>query len=269
MDEKVIFYTNNTLKSYTNIDLLNVLVELGIENNDQLCIHSALNFGKPAFKSKNDYMNELLNTIKYAIGSSGIIIMPTFTYSFCKNEIFDVNNSESTVGIFTEYFRKIPGSIRTEEPIFSHSIYGVNKEAYAKINDSCFGKNSVFDILVQNNAKLVFFGDNLGFTFIHYIEEYVKTILQYNLDYRYFKNFSGKILKSNNIITERTIRYLVRDPNKIVATNVKYFKYLLVKNKILKETSFGNSTIAVANFTDILNFGIYIIKKEPLIFVLN
>lgn len=32
--------------------------------------------------------------------------MPTFTYSFCKNEIYDKLNSKSTVGVLTEYFRK-------------------------------------------------------------------------------------------------------------------------------------------------------------------
>lgn len=39
------------------------------------------------------------------IGKNGTLIMPVFSYSFCKNEIYDKLYSKGKVGVLNEFFR--------------------------------------------------------------------------------------------------------------------------------------------------------------------
>ena len=59
--------------------------------------------------------------------------MPTFTYSFCKTGIFNVQKSRSEVGLFSEYFREKCGNFRSDHPILS--VCGKGKLAKDIINN--------------------------------------------------------------------------------------------------------------------------------------
>ncbi|MBF7046656.1 AAC(3) family N-acetyltransferase, partial [Campylobacter volucris] len=144
-----------------------------------------------------------------AIGKEGTLIMPTFTYSFCKNGIYDKLNSKSEVGILTEYFRKCEGVKRTNDPIFSFAIKGSKQDLFLKDTKSCFGENCVYDILTKENGKIILFGmDNSGYTIVHFLEELIQ------VPYRYFKNFNGILIDENGKKRNIDIDYYVRDLDK-------------------------------------------------------
>ncbi|WP_257929572.1 aminoglycoside N3'-acetyltransferase [Campylobacter lari] len=199
------YFIEHNNKKYSNIDLIKTFKKLGIKKGDILCIHSELiKFGTPLL-SKNEFLQTILDCFFEVIGKEGTLIMPTFTYSFCKNEIYDKLKSKSTVGILTEYFRTWGGVKRTNDPIFSFAIKGAKEELFLKNTASCFGKNCVYDILVKEDAKLILFGSKIaGYTFSHFIEEKAK------VPYRYFKNFKGKIVDENGRIYYKNIQYYVR-----------------------------------------------------------
>ncbi|TXE89995.1 aminoglycoside N(3)-acetyltransferase, partial [Campylobacter volucris] len=184
-------------KKYSNFDLIKAFENLGIKKGDILCVHSELfKFGTPLLK-KNEFLQTIIDCFFEAIGKEGTLIMPTFTYKFCKDGIYDKLNSKSEVGILTEYFRKWGGVIRTNDPIFSFAIKGAKQDLFLQDTKSCFGENCVYDILWKNSGKIILFGTHLvGYTFTHFIEEMVK------VPYRYFKNFSGILIdesgKQNN-----------------------------------------------------------------------
>ncbi|EAJ5678338.1 acetyltransferase, partial [Campylobacter lari] len=100
-------------KKYSNIDLIEAFKKLGIKKGDILCVHSELmKFGIPLLP-RNEFLQTILDCFFEVIDKEGTLIMPTFTYSFCKNEVYDNLNSKSTVGVLTEYFRKWGGVKRT------------------------------------------------------------------------------------------------------------------------------------------------------------
>ncbi|CAM4052786.1 Aminoglycoside N(3)-acetyltransferase [Campylobacter armoricus] len=104
---KYIFKCNN--KKYSNKDLIESFYKLGIQKNDILCIHSELmKFGIPLLP-RNEFLQTIIDCFFEVIGKEGTLIMPTFTYSFCKNEVYNKINSKSNVGVLTEYFRKLGG----------------------------------------------------------------------------------------------------------------------------------------------------------------
>ena len=83
-------------------------------------------------------MNSLIKVLKESVGDNGKVIMPAFSYSFCKKEKFDIETSKSTVGVLTEFFRKQNDVERTIHPIFSSSIWGKNKENLINLSKSKF-----------------------------------------------------------------------------------------------------------------------------------
>ncbi|EOI2760049.1 TPA: AAC(3) family N-acetyltransferase, partial [Campylobacter jejuni] len=200
------YFLEHNDKKYSDKDLIDAFYQLGIKRGDILCVHTELfNFGVPLL-SRNEFLQTILNCFFEVIGKEGTLIMPTFTYSFCKNEVYDKLNSKCTVGTLNEFFRKQQGVKRTNDPIFSFAIKGAKEELFLKNTTSCFGENSVYDTLVKENGKIILLGTKIaGYTFTHFIEEKIK------VPYRYFKEFKGKIILENKMPKEIVINYYVRD----------------------------------------------------------
>ncbi|HEC1746245.1 TPA: aminoglycoside N(3)-acetyltransferase, partial [Campylobacter lari] len=199
------YFLEHNDKKYSNVDLIEAFKKLSITKGDILCVHSELmKFGTPLLP-RNEFLQTILDCFFEVISKEGTLIMPTFTYSFCKNEVYNKLNSRGTVGVLAEYFRKQSGVKRTNDPIFSFAVKGTKEELFLKDTTSCFGENCVYDVLAKENGKLVLFGSKIaGYTFSHFIEEKAR------VPYRYFKNFSGKIIDEDGKILQKNIKYYVR-----------------------------------------------------------
>lgn len=204
MDENTILFTNRG-NELTVRDVKNRLYSVGIRKGDDVVVHSQIfGIGKPQL-DKNDLLNVIIELILDYIGEDGTLIMPTFSYSFCDGEVFDVAKSISKVGILTEAFRNYKGVKRSEHPIFSFAIKGSRESYYLDISDDAFDANSVYGKLIKQNGKLLYFGANVGFTAYYLSEAYI------GVPHRYYKNFSGTIILENGKIIEKTVPYYVRD----------------------------------------------------------
>ncbi len=244
-------------KIYTQDDLIEILIKLGIQKGDIICSHSEIySFGIPLLPIK-EFLSTLLECLFEVIGKEGTLIMPTFTYSFCKNEIYDKLNSKCTVGALNEFFRKQEGVKRTNDPIFSFAIKGAKEKLFLKNAISCFGENSVFDELTKHNGKIILFGGkHLGLTYIHHIEEAAK------VSYRYHKIFKGTTIDENGIFKQEEISYFVRDLNQHCIINKNKFLNICKKNKISKSLDFGGSEILLFETIPLFNFFLKKIKHN-------
>ncbi|BEK05899.1 hypothetical protein B10666_12920 [Campylobacter jejuni] len=83
--------------------------------------HETFKFGMPLL-SRNEFLQTILNCFFEIIDKEGALIISTFTYSFCKKEVYDKINSKTKIGALNEYFRKQTGVKRTNYPIFSFAI---------------------------------------------------------------------------------------------------------------------------------------------------
>ncbi|MDC0253273.1 AAC(3) family N-acetyltransferase [Bacteriovoracales bacterium] len=196
--------------------LPSLLKKIGIKKGDEIFIHSdiarvpAKNLPRPKKRlSLSDrldcMMRNIFSDIQEVIEEEGTLMVPTYSYSFCENKIFDLENSPSQIGLFTEYIRKKEGSFRSVEPIHSVCSLGGNSKSYvSEVSNCCFGKDSIFDRLYKNNAWLVFLGTTMQpCTMAHYVEQTT------NVPYRFFKNFKGNI-KIGDKTTYHTHSYFVR-----------------------------------------------------------
>ncbi|BEK05908.1 AAC(3) family N-acetyltransferase [Campylobacter jejuni] len=234
--KKLLKYNN---KIYTQEDLINILIKLGIKHGDIICVHTEIfHFQKPLLP-KNEFLNALLECLIYVIGGNGTLIMPTFTYSFCKNKPYDKSNSKCTVGVLNEFFRKQKNVKRTDDPIFSFAIKGAKENIFLKRKQqSCFDKNSVYNILAQHKGKIILLGsETTGFTFTHFIEE------QAQVPYRYFKEFEGNIIYENKECQFQKIKYYVRKLNENSRINILKQISILKNNNNFKVQQFANAKI--------------------------
>lgn len=225
-------------KIYTQTDLIEALYNLGIKKGDIVCAHSEIfSFGTPLLNI-NEFLRILIESLFNVIGKEGTLIMPTFTYSFCKDEIYDKLNSKCLVGALNEFFRKQRGVKRTDDPIFSFAIKGAKEDLFlGKEINSCFGKNCTYEILMQNDGKILNFGNKGCYTFVHYPEE------SFKISYRYNKIFQGLIIDENNIQYEKCINFFVRYQG--VKTSDEKITQFLRGKKYFKEVEFGNTLLAL------------------------
>ena len=138
----------------------------------------------------------------------GTIALPTFNYDFNKGITFDYQNTPSTMGSLTEFARKHKLSYRTLNPVYSFSIIGKNQNKFKGIdNISWFSKESPFHIFNELNFKICILDleDNVSMTFLHYCEEF------FQVNYRYFKDFTGYYIDANQKKTLKTYKGFVRN----------------------------------------------------------
>jgi aminopeptidase-like protein/aminoglycoside N3'-acetyltransferase len=185
---------------YTYEDLLKVIRSVGIQKGDIVFSHvgmSKLGYPKEIYDGKTKF-DVIYGAMREAIGPEGTLFAPTYTYSFCKGEIFDPLETPSEVGYFGEALRKLEGAKRSVEPIFS--VAGIGPEAeklFENLPHNCFGRDSFLDRLGQVKTKQCNIGVNLHFTSgIHHSEQMAK------VPYRFLKLFSGYIKKNGKLVKE-------------------------------------------------------------------
>src|SRR5690349_2079110 len=156
---------------YSRADLTAALRRLRIRAGDTLFVHVCPEpLGTPEGCATADARCAmLLAALLDVVGASGTILVPTYTSSFCRQEPFDVQRTPTTGGPwstsaeFLEYFRRLPGAVRSHDPIHSVAGFGpLADELLTDVAPTCFGVGSVFDRLRQVDAKICVIGAGLG-----------------------------------------------------------------------------------------------------------
>ena len=238
------------------------LRDAGINKGDIAFVHSRVSaFGKLLAFDKNFLMQSLTDSIKDAVGKDGMIIMPTFSYSFDKNEAFDLNNTQSTVGALTEFFRKQDDVVRTSHPNHSVAIWGSNKYDLSNTGKGTFDENSIFGKLHKLNGKIIFFGAPFrSCTFIHYIEQ------MHKVPYRYMKKFRGKVIINGNEHDEEISFY---NKYSVFFSSFSGLEKHLLEKGIIKNVKVGAGNIMVVECKDLFKEGYKLLDKDIFFFLKN
>ncbi len=250
-------------KCITKNDFIDALKSVGVANDDILFVHADIGvFGKLADGGDRATLCQSLISALKSAGSS-TLVMPTFTYAFCKNGIFDPRHSPSEVGVLTEYFRLEDGIIRSKHPIFSVAAAGPEAEHLTSVDMDSFGDRSFFATLHQTNGLIVFFGASFErATFAHHIEQ------MHGVPYRFVKTFKG-ILRDNGIEKEVSSTYLVRYLDQDVETYLGRLESELRVSGVLKEASVGAGKILSVRAQDMFLIGMKMLDRDIYAFLKN
>ena len=246
---------------YSKEDIIQALRKSGIRNGENIFVHSNIGFFGKLLGDDNgeNYWKIYKEAFFNVLGTEGTLIVPTFTYSFCWNKIFDKEKTPSTVGIFSEFVRNDPQSFRSDDANFSVAAIGASAEYFTKDTpEHSFGQNSFWERLL--NANGIMCGFNVGImytTFIHYVE---KLLI---VPYRYDKKFLGKSMV-NGKLEDMTFIHFVRDLENL-DTNVDLTK-LSKKAKdlgLIKESNLGKGQISCISAKDTLTIIKSELKNDP------
>lgn len=182
---------------YTHSALLAGLRDAGVIQGDTVYFHVCLDrLGElEGAHSQEERNTVILNTLLEAVGPAGTIVVPTYTFSFCRQELFDVQRTPtpggpwSTSADFLEFFRRQPSVRRSRDPIHSVCALGPSaKQLIANLPNTCFGSGSVHERLHHMGGKICMIGVGLEeATFQHYVEETI------GVPFRFKKLFTGTI----------------------------------------------------------------------------
>jgi len=181
---------------YSRADLANALRTVGLRRGDSVFFqisHGSLGTVEGGSSGLAIY-ELLLSIMQEVIGSEGTILVPTFSFSFYRNEDFDSHSTPSMQGPwsssveFLEYFRKLSGVVRSVDPIFSAAGLGPAAAKLLKdLPNSSFGKDCLHERLLKIGGKICGIGVGIGEApFLHYVEE------AKGVPFRYKKLFTGR-----------------------------------------------------------------------------
>lgn len=170
----------STRNIITESDLLEDLRGMGIVEGDTLLVHSSLS--KIGFLENGP--KTLVDALLAAVGTSGNILMPTspnnvFQLNYIRNTpFFDVKNTPSMTGSVTEYFRKLPESVRSVHPTEPVSAIGpqaiyFTEEHFSQLTP--YNDKSPFYKVSASGGKLLYIGVTLAQagTNLHTLEDAV------------------------------------------------------------------------------------------------
>jgi len=186
------------VKTSTN-DLSKLWMGLGICKGDGILCHSFL----PSLGLIEGGGSGVIQSLIRAVGDSGNIIFPSFTYSYCKNRVFDWHHSRSAVGVLADLARDFPGCERSLDPNFSMVCLGPEARSLMTRNSKhSFGENSIYHKIYLKNFKMLFLG--VDFTALSLFMHLEKLI---NVGYRYDKTFTGETLKDQKRFADEAVHF--------------------------------------------------------------
>jgi aminopeptidase-like protein/aminoglycoside N3'-acetyltransferase len=250
---------------YSRSDLTDSLKQIGIGLGDVVyAVVNLASLGKAkGCRTAEEHCHCLLGALEDTVGPSGTILVPTYTFSFCRGETFNVQSTPSMKGPwspsteFLEYFRMLPGAIRSVDPI--HSVAGIGPRAaeiLCNVPPTCFGENSVPHRLRRMGAKICAIGVGLHESnFQHHVEEML------GVPFRFKKLFTGRI-RTNGLSQKKGWIYNVG----ILAKNGSLDEHRLEKNAreagICRAASVGRGEILGVDSRDLFEFTSQALSKD-------
>lgn len=245
---------------YNRSQMGKALEEAGLKRGDVVFSHSNVGyFGYPEEgRTPEAVFRTILDAFLDVIGEEGTLVVPTFTYSFPKQQPFNPDHTPSDCGVFTEMLRRHPGACRSCDPIFSVAALGrLAKELTANVPLECFGKDSFWDRFLRQEGIICNLNFDAGSTFIHYVERCL------NVPYRYDKLFTGVLIKNNRASKSAAIFFCQDFSNPDTVSVFEPFDELAKRKKALQFVPVGRGAIVTIRAADVYRLIEEELKENP------
>jgi aminoglycoside 3-N-acetyltransferase len=171
-------------------DLLRAFRSVGVRYADVLFTHSSIAMlGLPAVGLDAEAIATIfLSAFREVAGEDGTWVLPTYTYSYTKDEVFDPASTPPTqdMGLLPNVLWRHPDAVRSLDPIFSVIAIGARaEELTAGVPRSCFGEDSVYARLIEADGAVCNIGIGSHSALLHHVEQKLR------VPYRYLKSFDG------------------------------------------------------------------------------
>lgn len=266
----------NELESHSHFhacdQIVDALLSVGVLEGQAVLVHSSLRLlGKIKGIAKNDtfgYCAKIYNSFDVVLGLKkcfGTILVPTFTHDYVRKKTpFILSKTPSEMGIFSEFVRAHPESIRTLHPIASLAVIGKDQNIFRNISRSAYGLNSAFDKLVKiPNSRLVYLGASSNHTtLMHHLEHLVGVSYMYNKAY-----FSPDVFINSRERVDIPFFSGVRYLNGMVETNYLNWGNEMIERGLMLISYIGDFKIMSCRISDAMEVGYEMLQSNPCAFL--
>jgi len=232
----------------------------GVRTGDTLFIHVSLGrLGRLKEGATIEDMNRVLyRALTEAVGPKGNVLVPTYTYSIGRKQVYDVMNSPSIIGPFSEYFRLLPGSERSMDPMLAVSGQGpLVSSLFKELPKTCYGQDCVYERLREIGAKICTLGVGLYFaTFRHHIEEMAQ------VPFRAKKKMRGIVRLDGLDLEQEWIYFAAPFLRNCQPNGVPLEKKIRAEGKC-QTASVGRSELVVIGAKEYFEFGLKELARDP------
>lgn len=169
------------------------------------------------------------------------IAIPSFSYSYTDNQVYDVNNSPSKTGFVTEYLRKTTIPKRTNDGIFSYLTYSDSfADNHFQVGDyESFGRKGVAGEIFSKDGWICAIGGVFRYaTEIHFLEKLL------DVPYRFDKDFAGSMIDGNGRSHQNSIKYFCRK-DMTIRPDFKNFETDLKKESLMQTWQFDDVELEI------------------------
>ncbi len=149
---------------------------VGVRGGDVLMTHSSVaTLGVPEERLDAEAIATMfLRAVREVAGPDVTWLLPAFTYSYPKGEVFDPSTvaPRADMGLLSSVLWRHPDAFRTLDPIFSVIAIGSRaRELTAGVPTNCFDERSVFARLIELDAAVCNIGIGSFSTLMHHVEQ--------------------------------------------------------------------------------------------------
>ncbi len=161
----------------TKAALMADLKALGLQEGDTVLVHASM--GNIGFLEEG--AKTVVDALLEVVGPKGNLVMPTspvakLQYDYIReNPVFDVRKTPSAMGSISEYFRVLPGAVRSMHPTEPLSAIGpqahwLTKDHFGELTP--YTQNSPFFRVAENDGKILLLGVSVWVsTSLHVLED--------------------------------------------------------------------------------------------------
>lgn len=236
-------------------ELSKTVKKLGLQKGSVVLVHSSWD----RFSGFSGKPTDLINTLSETIGVEGTLIMPTLPFSGSALEwaeskkIFDVMKTPSKMGLISEYFRRLPGVIRSVHPTHSVASLGPLSISLCKdhfLSTSPCGQHSPYARLLENKGVILFLGTSIeSMTFFHTMEEVLETNMRVSPFTQDYYTLTSKTL-SGSLVSTKTRLF---NPDLSRKRRISKLIPLLKSRKQWQECRLGTVTMILLHTDSIAN----------------
>ena len=192
--------------SYSYHDLLKAYQRLGVDKGRVVYVVASLPYLREFEKPGASVLDAHYNALRSLLGKEGTIVVFTQSTQLCNTDVpYELDNTPSISGVFSEYIRKKKGAYRSCHPFCSFAAIGKRaKEIVLDTTRHAYGPETPMARMIDLNTLTVSIGlsPRWGANTIHHVE------MVMGVPYRYTKEFVHPVVRNGKITKELFYLYV-------------------------------------------------------------
>lgn len=250
------------MRKYSRKEFVEALHCCGLRQGDTVFVHSSLlEIGLLHDCPVSHIPGDIFIMLKEYLGGEGTIVVPSFNFAFAAGVPFERQHTPAlAMGVFAEYVRRLPTSMRSSHPMESVCAVGpLAAEICADHAGSTFAAGGPFDVMLREKAVLLFLGASTGrASLAHYCEE------KFHVPYRYWIDYTGLYVDRESICTQTFPMYVRNLKDYPQAQDFSVMEYLLTEAQLMCCTKLGGGKVKSCSFEDYVQLTMEKLSQNPL-----